>query len=381
MHNIKLIYDNIEEVKVNRRKKYITINIKDEIIDSQTLYYIAARFKHLLKFKYMKYKINLIFGKVKFADKITYLILDALLYDMFKRTNFEIGIEMEGSLGESIQSLGFTNTALYRTGILTKGNLNRRVFIDEYRKLVVNENTYRKLLSREELDDIMIESIIATDVASSLKVCCDDDEWIDDIAEVSSELVCNVSSHTKGECLLDINFSNTIKEIDNDIEKNYILVNISVINFSENNLYDEIKVNIKENKYNSDDKLYSKVYDAYETHKRYFDDIYNEDHFFMITAFQNHVTSRRLKSGNNGTGLTKLIQNIIGKAKDEYSYTMSGENIIFFRNEYLNMSEDKFIGFNKEQDYFKSRPDPNIISRSTIYIPGTIQNLLLIKEI
>ena len=250
--------------------------------------------------------------------------------------------------------------------------------MNEYRKLVVNKNTFRKLLTREELDDSMTESIIYTDVANSLKICCDDEEWVDSISEVVSELICNVSSHTKGDCLLDINFSNTIKD---DKDKKHILINVSVINFSDNNLYDKIKFNIKNKKYHQDDELYKKIYGAYDIHKNYFDKHYNEDHFFMITAFQNHVTSRNLKSGNSGTGLNRLIQNILGKAKDDYSYTMSGKNIIFFKNQYMNISNDRFIGFNKEKDYFNSRPDKHVISQSALYIPGTIHNLLLIKEI
>lgn len=380
MDNIKLIYDSVEEVEINKRSKYITINIKDEIIDSQTLYYISARFKYLLKFKYMAYKVILKFGEVKFADKITYLILDALLYDMFRRTNFEIGVEMNGSLGENIQSLGFTSTALYRVGTTSGGNLDKRTFMNEYRKLVIDKNTFRKLLTRKELDDSMIQSRIFTDVANSLKLCCHDEDWIDTISEAASELICNVSSHTKGECLLDINFNDNIQQIEDEKNKNYVLINLSVINFSDNNLYDQIKFNIENKKYYKDDELYKKIYGAYDIHKNYFNDSYDEDHFFMITAFQNHVTSRNLKSGNNGTGLTRLIQNIIGKSKDGYSYTLSGKNILFFKDKYLNISEDKFIGFNEENDYFNSIPDSAVVGKSALYVPGTVHNLLLIKE-
>lgn len=381
MDNIKLVYDNLKEIPVNRKKEYIIIDINDKIINSRTLKYIASRLKYLLKYRFIQYKVVIRFKDIKFADKITYLILDALLYDIFMRTNFKIWVEMDISYTECMQSIGFTSTALYRTGKKIGSHLDKQIFTEEYRKLVINNNTFRKLLKRDELDNVMIESIIATDVANSLKSCCRDEEWVDDISEVASELVCNVSSHTKGECLLDINFSNEIKRPDKDKDKKYILVNISVINFSDNNLYDQIKFNIKNKKYHLDDNLYSKVYDAYEIHKTYFDDRYTENHFFMITAFQNHVTSRNLRSGNGGTGLTKLIQNIIGKAKDDYSYTMSGDNIIFFRDEYLNISEDKFIGFNKENNYFNSRPGLDVVNKSALYIPGTIHNLLLIKEI
>ncbi|WP_187291024.1 hypothetical protein [Clostridium novyi] len=65
---------------------------------------------------------------------------------------------------------------------------------------------------------------------------------------------------------------------------------------------------MKEKRYSQDDILYNKIYKAYDNHKKFFDDEYTEDDFFLITAFQNHVTSRSYKSGYGGTGLTTLIE-------------------------------------------------------------------------
>lgn len=380
MKNIHLIYDYLEPKPINRKKEFKEIHIKEKSINSKVLLFIASRFKYLLKYRLLKYKVVLRFDYFEFADKITYLILDALLYDLLSKTNFEIYVEVECTPEERIQSLGFESTALYRTGVKTGSHINRKVFLEEYKKFIVNKNNFRKLLSREELDKSVTESIIFTDVANALKICSDNEEWIDTISEVVSELICNVSSHTKGDCLLDINFSDTIEGKQPDDLGKYVLVNIAVINFSENNLFDQIKYNIKNKKYEKDDALYKKIYESYNTHKDFFDDKYDENHFFMITAFQNHVTTRDLKSGSGGTGLTRLIQSLIGMAKEDYSYTLSGKNILFFINEYLNISDDKFIGFNKENDYFNFRPGVEVTNNSSIYIPGTIHNLLLIKE-
>lgn len=380
MKNIHLIYDHIDEIPINKRKEVIEIHIKDEIINSITLNYIASKFKHLLKYRFLKYKVRIIFDNLNFGDKITYLILDALIYDLLSRTNFKIYFEVDRVEEEGVHNIGFTSTAIYRTGVRTHSRLlEKKIFLEEYTKTRINKNTFRKLLSSEELEELFAQSIIFGDVANALKPYLNDEDWTDTISEVASELVCNVSSHTKGDCLLDINFN--IGTIGKDISKKHILVNVSVINFSENRLFDKLKYNIKNNIYSEDDRLYSKIYKAYNTHKGLFDEKYDEDHFFMITAFQNHVTTRIIKSGNNGTGLTRLIQNIIGKAKDDYSYTLSGNNILFFKEKYLNISEEKFIGFNEENDYFNTRPGVDAIDRSALYIPGTIHNLLLIKEI
>ncbi|MEG2984102.1 MAG: hypothetical protein RR835_05340 [Peptostreptococcaceae bacterium] len=382
MKNIHLLYDHIQEIPINRRKEFIDIHIKNNIINSHTLNYIASRFKHLLKFPFLKYKVRIRFDNLNFGDKITYLILDALIYDLLSRTNFEVYFEITRVEKEGVHNIGFTSTAIYRTGVRTQSHLLvKKVFLEEYRSTIINKNTFRKLLSSEELEDLFAQSKIFTDVANTLNPYLNDEEWIDSISEAVSELVCNVSSHTKGDCLLDINFNTARGNIVNNRSKEHILVNISVINFSENRLFDKLKYNIKNNIYSGEDKLYSKIYRAYNTHKGLFADRYDEDHFFMITAFQNHVTTRTTKSGSNGTGLTRLIQSIIGKAEDDYSYTLSGNNILFFKEKYLNISEDKFIGFNEENDYFNTRPGLDVIDKSALYIPGTIHNLLLIKEI
>ena len=102
----------------------------------------------------------------------------------------------------------------------------------------------------------------------------------------------------------------------------------------------------------------------------------------MITTFQNHVTTKTEYAKRNlrGTGLNILIRHIIDKAKTGDSYVLSGKNIIRLQSGFLEPSEDGFIGFNKERDYFNSRPDSNVLAKSDIYVPGTIYNLLFVKE-
>lgn len=123
MRNINLIYKEVTANKVNILKKPIKIRIKKHIFRSDSLLYLVKKFKFLYKYKYMPYIIVLDFGKIEFADKVTYLILDALLYDLLKNTNFNIAINMEIN-NKKIHHSGFKGTALYRAkqcnGILDK---------------------------------------------------------------------------------------------------------------------------------------------------------------------------------------------------------------------------------------------------------------------
>ncbi|MBZ9608619.1 hypothetical protein G9F73_012450 [Clostridium estertheticum] len=381
MKNINLIYNYILPIKVDIHKKPIRINLTGKIFNSETLVYLASRIKFLYGFKWIKgWKIIIELGNVEFADKITYLILDALLYDLLKNTRFNIGVSMSMDK-KIIHHIGFVGTALYRA-MYSNGLVDKKIFLKTYEKPFYSDTkVYRRLITHENLQmNNEWPSQVCTEVAAILKGYSAEEEWTDGISEVVSELLCNVSSHTDGDCLIDIDISDKVESERCHGDKTYLSVNIAVINFSENKLFDRIKHNLKENKYEGEDFLYNRIYKTYEIHKKVFDESYNEDDFFLVTAFQNHVSSRAYKSGMGGTGLTTLIEKIIGKTDDAYSYVLSGNNIIMFKPKYLTLSEDKFVGFNDKNDYFNFRPSKEVINKSSLYIPGSVYHLLLIKE-
>lgn len=381
MKNVDLIFDYIHEWKVNISNNPIIINVEENLITSKILKHISSDFKYLLKYPTLNWEVILNFGEINFADKVTYLILDSLLYHMINNTRYKFKIYYKIDLNE-VHNMGYLGTALYNS-IVKNNYIDSKKFLEFYnKKYYANDRIYRRFITDKELKEKEEwPSIVCSEVASILKDFTSDEEWIDSISEIVSELVCNVASHTDGDCLIHIDISNTLmKNQEVTEEKLYSSINIAVVNFSENTLFDMVKDNIKNNRYSNDDLLYNRIYSAYYKHTNFFDEEYTEDHFFLITAFQNHVTSRVLKSGSGGTGLTKLIEKIINKTVQDYSYVLSGRNIIFFDNNCLKLSNEKFIGFNKENDYFNCEPAKEIIKKSSMHIPGSIYNLLLIKE-
>lgn len=383
MKNINLIYEHVNSSTVNIHKKPIIIKITSEVFNSDSLVCLAGKVKYLYTYKYMNLDIIFDLENIKiFGDKVTYLLLDALLYDILKHTNFSIRV-IYSIDAQTIQHIGFCGTALFRASNRNSAILNRKDFIKAYENPYYADSiVYRRFITRENMQkNNLWASKICAEVAAILKSCSKDEEWIDGISEVVSELFDNVNSHTDGDCLIDIDISNSVKSTNDNIDKEFQSVDIAVINFSENRLFDRIKTYLKEHRYESDDILYKKIYKAYETHKNYFDETYNEDDFFLVTAFQNHVTSREFKQSRYGTGLPTLIEKIIGKTEDDYTYVLSGNNMLFFKTNFLKLSKDRYIGFNDENDYFNFRPSNYVVNRSNLYVPGSIYHLLLIKEI
>lgn len=370
MNDFKLIYEQVESIKVKPINNRVILRIDEVPFDSKSLITLVGKFKYLLIRNFMKYTIILKFKKIDFKDKITYLILDSLIFDVLTRSNFCINIMLEDEIiPPKVHNNGFNSTALYQS--CYKGVINREKFLKIYTNNYYDKDVFKKFLKRSELEDGEITSKLGTEIATISRMLIEDEEFIDDLVEILTELICNVKSHTTGECLLHVDFLKV---------NSTWAINIGVLNFSNERLFDKIEEGIENHKYIQDDPVYKIVYEAYERHKKFFDEYYNREHFFLITAFQNHVTSRNYQSGSGGTGLTTLIKNIIGKADKDYSYVLSGNHILVFEDEFLKISKDKVLGFNKENDYLNTPPDYRVLQKSHLYVPGTIYQLLIIKE-
>ncbi len=370
----------------NTQKKFRILNnihiitCNKETFTSECLLHIGINFKNIIKiYRYKSISIKLDLSRVKaFADKNTYIILDLFIFHLLyncPKIKFYYGAELR--LDRIIHN-GFRSTALYRVGTKNKNNiLNRKEFIETYAESFYGVNHFRKIYIGEDLKDDMLASKTATTVDMMLKKYFQG-EWKEEVGEVISELVCNACSHNKGILIVDIDICDEVsfKEQDNDVT--YKALNISVLNIGDNLIYDSIKNNVKNKLYKKDDMVYKHIYKAYNNHKNLFGESYNENDFFTITAFQKRVSSRELESGQFGTGLTRLLQNITGKAEENISYVLSGNNGIGFINELLNVSSEGYAGFNINNDYLKEAPDKKALLACPLFIPGTIYQLHLL---
>jgi hypothetical protein len=261
---------------------------------------------------------------------------------------------------------------------LKNGQIDANEFMKIFKKNQDTLNNYRRIISRETINEkSKISSSVGSDLYTLLRNAIYECDWVYDISEAVSELIDNACAHSVGDILIDIDICGANKF---DDEREYKVINIALINLDDCLLFDKIKKNIEEQIYPIEDELYSRIYAAYDYHKTLFDKKYFIDDYFMVTAFQNHVTSRHIVSGKNGTGLTNLIEQIIETTEDDYSYVLSGSSILFFRKNCMKI-KNGFIGFNEDGNYFTDRPSDGSLAKSEMYIPGTVYNLQLIKEL
>lgn len=379
----KLLFDKIEIPKSLKnfkvKKKLYVITCTDEIFDSESLYKIGVKIKRFVeKYRFFECKFILDLRFVEeFSDKNTYLILELLVYYLLyccTKINFHFIMDIKCN---NLTGNGLKNTTLYKVG-KNRTYINQKDFINTYLKSDFTIGYYRRLISNKSLlENDNLPSLVYTDVSLILKDYCDE-EWTDEISEVVSEIVSNACSHNKSFLLIDIDYCDLIKGKE---ENHFKGINISILNIGENLIYEKIMDNVKNQQYETDDPIYAQIYEAYHNHLKMFDSEYTQESFFTITAFQKWVTSRYLKSGNSGTGLTRLLQHITGKTEEEpMNYVLSGTTVIRFISGLLNVSDEGFAGFNSSNNYISEMPDKRILYYSGLFVPGTVYQFHLVRR-
>ena len=62
-------------------------------------------------------------------------------------------------------------------------------------------------------------------------------------------------------------------------------------------------------------------------------------------------------------------------------YVLSGKRGMIFKKEYLEYNDERWIGFNKENDFLTQIPDVDIFDECDIFFPGTAYNLNFVMAV
>lgn len=324
--------------------------------------YINTRFGKRCKGIFLK------FDELKPRDKMTYILLECIIYDLFKRGK-EVYISTP-CINASIQTSGLLNSILCHY-------IKRKIDANQYMKRFGNygyNTTYRRIIKPSDSSEV---STLMSEVKTFMKCFFYVDKpERDKIAEIVSELADNACEHAESECLIDIDMADQYSRRSDPTGK-YYSVNICVINFSDICLGDKIKHKIINKEY-KDASRYNEVNKAYDYHKKYFNDRYTENHFFMIAAFQNEISGRNHETETGGKGLTELIRELERQTEDHNCYVLSGTDVLLFLPECLEYNENDWVGFNESKDYLGKEPEKRVISDSHTYLCGTGYNITLI---
>lgn len=382
MKNEELIYEYNSGFSIGKPKNIrllngkIIVDINNKKLDNETVK-IIVNYINYINYRYGKVNIPIVFNfkHIMLLDKLSFVILECIFKSLI--TKYKRKIEVVMNIERIILTEGiYSSPLLILANPLKKISEKNSKFLEKF-KYDYYKYHFRRVLKYEEYSNTDKLSKIYDDVAYFQECFNINYDCREEISEVIVELLGNAIEHSKSDCLVDF-----------DIAPNYINncgesvcgINIAILNFSHVLLGDGISNMITNNTCNNLDGKYSRVKSALNNHKMFFDNQYDEKDFFIISTFQNRVSSRGDCRPTGGTGLTKLIKSIEEKSENHACYVLTGDRIIIFNPEYLEYNND-WIGFNSANDYFNEKPHPGLLQRSSFYMPGTAYNLNFIMKV
>lgn len=342
------------------------------IIDADSLRNIIRFFNTILsKYPNVKLPIVLNLGQVGFMDKLSYVILECLCYDMITSYGYKVIINFRPDA--QIHTAGIASSPLFLLTSRKEEHIAK--FISKF-KFEIYGNHYRRFLTPEDFTKQELLCNIMDEVAWFQGAFEVDHACREDISEVIVELVGNAKEHGEANCLIDFDIVPATKS--SDITQKYFGINIAIVNFSNNLLGTALKEKIL--KSDTLEERYSDVNRAFVFHSHNFEENYTEEDFFNIATFQHKISGRNGNVYTGGTGLTKLIESLESRSEAHMCYVTSGERSISFKQEYLKYNVAGWLGFNESNDFIASTPDKKIFSKNRFCMPGTAYNLNFIMK-
>jgi len=364
--------------KVTLNKGKINIHLTRGRFDSHMTYALIGAFKEVVNRYPNRMPIIINFGIVEATDKLSYILVEAIIY--YYKKNYSLNIKdvlLQVNFG--IQSQGVSSSPL----LLLSSKKKKEQFDIKFYSENYN-NHYRVIVSKDASDKQI--NIAYTDICNFLKFKDVPTRYTEQIGEMVIELIENSVKHANTDCLIDIDVtSNHTKKNSPDI---FYGINIVVLNFSDTLFHEKLQnriLNFIVTNNNSIPDRYKNLIDIYNYHKaKLINKEYSESDFWKIASFQHKISGRELsidQMESGGRGLTKLIKSLQIKADSDSCYLLSGKDILYFDKDYLPKDDSEWIGFNDENNFKNVAPNLKLFSNSEpFYLPGSAFNLNIVVQ-
>ena len=353
-----------------KNKNIIEYKSKVKVFDfielKRLIYFFQAVDKKFNGVKFIKCDI-LYENEMQFADKLTYILLECLIYYEKIIKNRKLSFKIN-NCHHNIFTEGIWDSCLNYTE-------NNEAYRELFNKTLTRFH-YRKVISYEEQQakpDTV--SFVMAELTQFLETCGITQKYAHQAAEISVELIDNAIEHSQSDCLLDIDVSRNSYFKGANRDEEFFAVNIAIVNFSECLLGEKIGKILQDGKSLTDQFI--KLNKIKLIHEKYFSDKYTEKQFYMMSAFQNKITSREHSKSTGGRGLTRLIERLQESSVSDICYVVSNDNCLFFIKNFIGQDEDKWVGFN-EQNNITFPPSEHSLKQTPLNIIGTAYNLTFV---
>lgn len=357
-NNSKIEYKFKNKLKLKNKCFIYEIKVGD-VFNGDHIYEIISVVNYVKNFYRQKIPIVIYLGEFEFYDKLVYIILESIVYYLNKIEHHHIEVHFKA------------NHNIWTEGIRYSPLVNSNTLVDKY-MYDLNMNHFRKYIPnnydrKKEFISDLFHDIYCFLVNNSVE-----EATSEQLSEALIELVGNASEHGNSECILDIDITATSYGKEND-DGVYYGMNAVVLNYSSTLFYEPLK-----NKLNNEENLsgrYENVLKAKAYHMNHQHDNYCENDFYTISSFQHKISGSTEKDETGGTGLTRLLESLEDNSDTHLCYMLSGRRILFFDKKTMVHSDNNYVGFNQNGDYFSSIPDNEVFSTIKTYFPGVAYNL------
>lgn len=369
-----------KKVEIKRKDGETVLNLKAKNFNADNINEFISMLKKVINQQKIKKEIVVLLDFEKFADMLVNVIFENIIYTLIAKYKFNVIFRYSQKFRDSNKGAGFVNTLLAR---LIARKIDTNKFCEQYLSKVINEREFRELISYNNVKDNYLGRL-NFDITNCIQNSGITRSYATNIANIVAELVDNANEHASSDVLIMINIDDTYEESTGD---DCWAVNVVVLNYGEKLLFSGIKAKINTYDTNTVNNKYIVVKQAFQNHKKFFDEYYTEEDFFNITTFQHDISGRDGEFKSGGTGLPVLLESILKNSYDSNCYVMSGNNVIHFIRKYLN-SREGWYAFNENGNYVDSKPacyvkeekEAKPISKSLTFLPGTAYNLQFIKK-
>lgn len=376
MNHLELLFSQNASIPCANR---VIINNGAFVFECNERFFSYSTLRNMIGFvnaittKYRGVKLPIVFNlhDVQIVDKLIYILFECICEYLIVDCSYKVLVN--SSVRDTINTEGIRSSPIQ---LLTTGKIDHQKKFKDKFKFDIYKCHYRRLLTESEICKTDLSCVVLDEIAQFQRMFNVDDDCREAISEVLIELVGNAGEHGHSDCLIDFDIApDYIKE---GSSKEYVGINIALLNFSKELLCTSLKdkiLNVSE----AEDR-YKVVTQAYLNHSKYFSQDYYENDFFNITAFQHKISGRPDNTITGGTGLTKLIESLETKSDAHMCYVATGNSKLRFQPEYLKYNKDGWIGFNDTNNYVDCCPKSELIVHNEIYIPGTAYNLNFVMQ-
>lgn len=369
----------IEEKEVKKYDEMYKIKIKGKTLGGQAMNELAMSVKYII-FNRINGKLRIEIEAKIISDLATIVVFEYIIYLLLKYTDCFVYVRFRPN--DLKYNKSFIDGSIIGDFINSNKSfiIKRKDYINNFESEVpyTNLHRYRKLIKNDNNINKKINNV-STDAYNFFQTILTDEEYIEDCVEVIGELCSNATEHTKEDCILTIECGYGFNE--KNQKKN--ILSIVVSNVSENLFYQNILQANRQGKIKVDHLNKAKL-----NHKEHFGEIvsevdtirYDEEYFYMVSAFQKGVSTRLDQSDTGGTGLLKIIYNILGKTDDNFCYILTSNKVLFLIEKFIQPKDETFVGFNEENDYLSAIPAKQSLGKSSMSFGGTIFSLNLISD-